>query len=661
MKTSLILLVSILVVATSFAQPSDFIYNRINKTAMKNTSTFQSGDMVRTQGYTTPNDHGGALYAIETNTNNLLDNGGDILTITGTNLIARLIPEANLNVKQFGALCNGTSDRIAIQRAIDFSLNNNLPNLRFPAGIYRIEASLVIRNIGNVTYRRPSGLNLIGTGIGTPTGNGTNSTKIKCLNPMNGPIVKVDGLINGVTSAYINGGSIYGIEFDGASITPGIDQHGIHFQGWWNGTIENCKFIGFNGDAIRHSNGDNFVSTSNPDFTASAFINFKFINVQSCLGYGFNNTVLQGGIGFNFENCIFSFCQKGGAYVQSSSYRFITCAFSGCGFSSDANTSANTLESFGIEFGGTAATANSRHAIEGCEFDNNLTAHIACSRLVNSRIMNNRFIHEFRSLALNAPPKKAIVFAPYNANETIRNLEFSSNFFRIKATSIYPMNNLILFDWVNTANVQNIYIKMNTISDNSELMPNGNSFANIIPFKGYDVNNMHLINNYVIDNREIGKENTIVSFGSPSPYYLGKMSAGQIIPSTGQPFNLIFNQPDPLLSITNFQVAYYDINTGFFTCPYSGYYNLNTFLTLENILHTDLALLSVSQNDVRILESVAIGNSTSQTAGEQINLSLNTKFYASKGDVIKLSLNTLNGGGIVNSPNKNRLSIQLAN
>ena len=609
----------------------DFVYNLRNVQQIRdNFGAFAETNAILTQGYYSPKDGGAAYYIVEAD-NIQTDNGGDIIRISPT-LIARLTPTLPVNAKQFGAKGdNITDDTNTIQSAINYCIVNKINNLKISQGTYRISNSLVIENFGITTPSRPSGLFI--------TGDGADSTIIKSLSSHVGPMIDIKGLPS--SGSYINGGGLKGILFDGSYVGDSTN-HGISFIGWWYATLENCKIKNFKGDGI-HQITD-LITNPNPDWSASVNIQFKRCGIERCGGFGFNNTGLQGAPGYLFEQCTFTLCKKGGAYVQSSSMRFTSCSFSALGWQSEIDT-VNPDDVYGIHYGGNSVTVNSRHIVEGCEFDNNKTAHIACSYLANSRINNNRFIHEDRPGNI-VPSEKSIIFAPNSADEAMKNIEFNSNFFRIFSSPV------TVFDWEHTSNVSDIYLKMNTITDNT------GGTAVITPFEGYTTSNHHIKNNYVIDNRQGGSENTIVSVGSPAPFYIGSITpnsapSGQI----GGLHPLVFDIKDPIFDDGNFQNLYYDTTTGVFKCPYTGFYDINVYLTLRSLLVNQQARLHIKKNGTIIFSDYVWGNSYPRT-----NMDLATKFFANADDEISIEIGT--DGLLQIEPIEvfgfNRLSIELA-
>lgn len=102
---------------------------------MKASDTAIVGRPCVTLGYYAANDGGGAVYIVRSKTDSDTDDGGSIIVMDNGN-VAELIADGAVNVRQFGAKGDGTTDdTAAIQHALDKS-----DNVIVPAGTYLVNA-----------------------------------------------------------------------------------------------------------------------------------------------------------------------------------------------------------------------------------------------------------------------------------------------------------------------------------------------------------------------------------------------------------------------------------------------------------------------------------------------------------------------------------------
>ena len=103
---------------------------------MKLATNLINGSYTKTLGYYNINDDGGAIYLIRTKTNDDIEDSGSIHFINN-NLVAEIVANNCVNVKQFGAKGDGlTDDTNKIQNCIDFAKNEK--KVIIPKGIYMI-------------------------------------------------------------------------------------------------------------------------------------------------------------------------------------------------------------------------------------------------------------------------------------------------------------------------------------------------------------------------------------------------------------------------------------------------------------------------------------------------------------------------------------------
>ena len=116
-----------------------------NVIGMTSAENLTNGSYARTLGYYTKNDEGGALYKIRTKTVSDTPNGGSIIAMSDTTLVAELVVENNqIGVKQFGAYGDDThDDTTAFNAAITF-IGTNHGCLYINKGVYKLASKLTI-------------------------------------------------------------------------------------------------------------------------------------------------------------------------------------------------------------------------------------------------------------------------------------------------------------------------------------------------------------------------------------------------------------------------------------------------------------------------------------------------------------------------------------
>ncbi len=380
-----------------------------------------------------------------------------------------------INVVDLGADPSGSVDAAPFfQDAID-RLSTTGGVIYIPAGTYRISKTLEWANPKNA--RMPG---IVFQGDST-------YSSILHSTVRSGPLLRVRGVpIRGpVSTTFFWGGGIRDLTLQGD--TDGTDHDGLEVLGWWYGEIVNCRITGFPRHGIRTVT--DLALNSNPDFSASTlFVRATWI--ERCGGWGFiDDGGVQGAPAWRWDRCVFVLCQQGGALVQSSSHSFVKCSFSACGWRSENSPPAS--HAYGLYFTG-AATATSRQWVEGCEFDNSLTAHIGARFLTSSSFMNNRFIFNDRYKTGRLCPEMGVEIGAGDAHAAVRSVEFRQSFFRFDRGG-----EAVAFDWANTANVRDIEVSGSIFADNS-----GGTLA-LTRYRGNDVQGKGQSFGYSIRDREV--------------------------------------------------------------------------------------------------------------------------------------------------------------
>ena len=100
------------------------------------------GQIIQTNGYYSLNDGGGAKYEIESNSNQTIDNGKYIKLDNGK-VAKLLVGRKTVNVKQFGAKGDGTTDEYP---AFNNAINSGVENIFIPDGTYNINDHIITAN-----------------------------------------------------------------------------------------------------------------------------------------------------------------------------------------------------------------------------------------------------------------------------------------------------------------------------------------------------------------------------------------------------------------------------------------------------------------------------------------------------------------------------------
>lgn len=112
-----------------------------NVAGMKASTNFVNGSYAQTFGYHNKNDGGGAFYKIRTITNDDVVDDIFIIELADNTLIAELITEDEINVKQLGAYGDGTHDDTNVFKA---GVSKGNIKVRVPSGTFIVNESLTL-------------------------------------------------------------------------------------------------------------------------------------------------------------------------------------------------------------------------------------------------------------------------------------------------------------------------------------------------------------------------------------------------------------------------------------------------------------------------------------------------------------------------------------
>ena len=121
---------------------------------MQEATNLVNGSKCTTLGYYDVNDGGSAIYKIRTITNNDVVDNMFIIELNDNTLVAELIIENELNVKQIGAKNDDSTDNGTILRNMFTRCRElNITNIFFPKGIYRISQTLLDYGINGLVLK----------------------------------------------------------------------------------------------------------------------------------------------------------------------------------------------------------------------------------------------------------------------------------------------------------------------------------------------------------------------------------------------------------------------------------------------------------------------------------------------------------------------------
>lgn len=128
---------------------SKAVFGFDNIQSMKSATNLIDGSYAQTFGFYSKNDGGKALYKIrEVNNTDVVDNF-IIIALNNTDLVAELIIDNEINVKQAGVKGDGeTDDTLLIQKVLD-----NFSNIYIPAGTYLIDGTISLKPKSNTNIK----------------------------------------------------------------------------------------------------------------------------------------------------------------------------------------------------------------------------------------------------------------------------------------------------------------------------------------------------------------------------------------------------------------------------------------------------------------------------------------------------------------------------
>ena len=204
--------------------------------SMKLAENLVNGSTVETYGFYNVNDGGGAKYLIRTITNDDTVDEKTIIELYDDYLIAELIKEDVMSVKQFGAKGDGvTDDTASVQCALDY-----VKNVRIPAGTYMVDA------VTQIALNNDNHLTIDNDGIIKALPNSASNYAVL--------------LIDDVDNVVVTGGTVQG-ERNEHTGTSGEWGHCIAVKnGATNITLDNIRLIDGWGDGVYINNVTDIVT-----------------------------------------------------------------------------------------------------------------------------------------------------------------------------------------------------------------------------------------------------------------------------------------------------------------------------------------------------------------------------------------------------------------
>ena len=511
-----------------------------------------------------------------------------------------------VSVKDFGAVGDGVNDDTAkIQAAINYLMPTG-GTLYFPAGTYKTTDTLSMINPDN---SRKSSIHFIGQG--------RQSTFIKPY-LTNKPAIKIRGVptVGPVNTTFYWGGELRDMTIDGTNSTGNSDA--IDFMGVYYFTVDNCYIYKWRHGIIQRND---LVVDPNPDFSSTT-ISIKNTWIFYNRGIGIYQTGGISPFGWLIENCSIGLCGLAGAVIVGGGCVVTRSAFSLCGFSAE-----NTLVSsgaIGLQVGMTSRTLNNIE-VSFCEFDSNTGKHISLDNWQGADIHDNRFIHNDRYSIGSLTPAQGLAITTNGAGSVVKDVSFTRNFFRIDTVGVMTG---VAFN--TTSNVTNVRIESTTFSDQT------GGAATITKYSGYTANNMHLRQNYIIDERKVADTaaaGMVYVGGIPRAEYVGNATSATV-PAGGI---IIYGAME---SVNNsiFSSTLYNTATGVFTCPVTGYYEVDFGLSVVGATNVEYYQLYVRKNSGTVTEFQFLGTGAARTfmQGRQ-------RVYCVAGDTLDVYSNGASG------------------
>lgn len=481
-----------------------------NVESLKNADNLIAGSRVKTLGYHTYNDGGGATYIVRKVTNQDTENDMDIIALNDENLVAEYIPSDSVYVKQFGAYGdNSHDDTTSLQYAINYTIKNqNVGKLILNKGNYLISSTLNIKKYNN------SYVNITIEGesqaiIRLSSNFATNNTNVILIDGEVEHIQETNNMLKYLLLRNIN------IEDRSATVknVRGIEIKSCQFLTFENVYIHGCKIQGIRLTDVYDSSFINckiircgFYEVEADVNNCGLLLRGTYDNVNACKFYGlqieFANTLLQVSDGCRhneFTDCKFETgnYQNNGSvprvYISGDSYEN---TFTNCQFVKNAKDGANDDVYFmNAQDNETPAHQTGKFylKIDGCMFTtwDNLSGKWLVGKgvvLVNSQLNHcNDANSSSAPLLING---NCII-----SNNQINNVSVHKDMFNLNGTNNIISNNVITL--TNTTATDGVFMRIGSTFNNSSITDNVISGPITYTYSGETWFKDNIINNNV--------------------------------------------------------------------------------------------------------------------------------------------------------------------
>lgn len=404
----------------------------------------KNGDVVKTLGFYTPNDGGGAVYLIREKTYNDIEDNGSIHFINES-LVAEILINGEINVNQFGAYGDGMNDdTLSIQNAIDYASNSYYqPIVKLLNKVY---------SISNIELKTKT--KLIGCGV--------EDTKLLIEDGATGSAISL--IENSYHYCYLS------------DLTIACRSNNNNIENAIEIRVEDAQFDSF---STFENLRIHYIPNGNGIWNAKGGRECRFNNIiiRECGNYG----LISGSSDSFYYNITSSWCGKSGVWNTGSNNRYVNC-----------KAYCN---------GGKGAT---RHDLAGFYLTGGMSTFTSCDAQENYG--DGFFISQSHQSLINckgdANGQKSIV---NGVNPTDNELTYCGFYVSTEYTgSIIKYCNLIIsaddFRRATNRQLQKYGIDIEKLSFSNVIINSRNQIQDIYYGSGWSINNSDSANNFIVLN-----------------------------------------------------------------------------------------------------------------------------------------------------------------